>query len=75
VAESERKKGLGSLVLEELLSKIQTNQEYKRIYLTVSPLNASALRLYLKNSFTIYDFKKDTYGNGADRVFLELNED
>lgn len=69
---NQRGKGLGKTILNEVVSRIKAHQKFKKIYLTVSPLNKHALMLYLKNGFLIYDFKKDVYGPGMDRVFLEL---
>lgn len=65
-----RRKGLGKMMLDKILKEIRRNQKYKKIYLTVSPLNLGALLLYLKNGFMIYDFKKNVYGEGADRIYL-----
>lgn len=65
-----RRKGLGKIMLDKISMEIKRNQRYKKIYLTVSPLNLGALLLYLKNGFVIYDFKKNVYGEGADRLYL-----
>jgi len=70
-----RGKGNGKDILLNLIGTIKKNQQYKKIYLTVSPLNIGALILYLKNNFVIYDFKKNVYGEGADRLYLELKEE
>lgn len=67
-----RRKGIGESLLKKIISEIKKNQNFKNIYLTVSPLNLGALLLYLKNGFLIYDFRKNVYGEGADRVYLKL---
>lgn len=67
-----RRKGIGKALLNKIIDEIKNNQEFKNIYLTVSPLNLGALLLYLKNGFLIYDFKKNVYGEGADRVYLKI---
>ena len=69
-----RRHGYGQKILDKIIAAIKSGQDYKRIYLTVSPLNVGALMLYLKNNFIIYDYKKDIYGPGADRLFLNLVE-
>jgi ribosomal protein S18 acetylase RimI-like enzyme len=65
-----RRKGIGKQILDKLFEDIKKSKHFKKIYLTVSPKNLGALLLYLKNGFEIYDFKKDIYGPGADRVYL-----
>lgn len=65
-----RRRGLGNRLLDKLFSDIKKGKNFKRIYLTVSPKNIGALFLYLHNGFEIYDFKKDVYGPGSDRVYL-----
>ncbi|HEY4033503.1 MAG TPA: N-acetyltransferase [Ktedonobacteraceae bacterium] len=65
-----RGKGLGKKIVDTVRSEIRNNQDYKEIYLTVSPLNVAALVLYVKNGFVISDYKRDVYGRGVDRVYL-----
>lgn len=72
VDKDSRGKGLGTKILQEILKRIQTSQNYKSIYLTVSPQNIPALLLYLKNGFIICDYQKDVYGPDTDRVFLSF---
>jgi len=67
---SQRRKGLGSKILDGVLEEIKKNNSVKNVFLTVSPLNISALSLYIRYGFIIYDFRKDVYGPGADRVYL-----
>lgn len=65
-----RRRGFGKMMLDKIFEEIKRNQKYKKIYLTVSPLNLGALLLYLKNGFVIYDFKKNVYGERANRLYL-----
>jgi ribosomal protein S18 acetylase RimI-like enzyme len=67
-----RRQGIGKMLLNKIIEGIKKNQNFKNIYLTVSPLNLGALLLYLTNGFIVYDFKKDVYGPGADRIYLKL---
>ena len=67
-----RRKGLGTVILNKIISKLKENK-IKNIFLTVSPLNVGALILYSKNGFIIFDYKKDVYGLGSDRVYLRLS--
>lgn len=67
-----RRKGLGKQILNRAIEDIKKGQNYKEIYLTVYPGNLSALLLYLNNGFVIYNYKKDVYGPGSDRVYLHL---
>lgn len=69
-----RRKGYGQQILDRIISEIKSNQSFNKIYLTVSPLNNGALILYLENNFVVYDYKKDIYGPGADRIFLEIKK-
>jgi len=72
VDKNRRRKGMGKAILNKIIGEIKKNQQFRNIYLTVSPLNLGALFLYLKNGFVICNFKKDVYGPGADRVYLKL---
>ena len=65
-----RRQGIGKKLLEYIYSEIKDRIDYKKIYLTVSPKNLGALLLYLNFGFGIYDFKKDVYGPGSDRLYL-----
>lgn len=72
VDKNQRRKGLGKQVLKIIIEDIKKSQDYKEIYLTVYPGNLGALLLYLNNNFLIYNYKKDVYGPGPDRVYLHL---
>ena len=65
-----RRRGLGSKILNEIMRILVEDHDTSQFFLTVSPLNTGALMLYLKSGFLIYDFRKDVYGPGADRVYL-----
>lgn len=71
VSKGHRGKGLGKALLTRAVKEILNNHNDAEIYLTVYPQNLNALVLYLKNNFVVYDFKKDYYGPGADRLFLK----
>jgi ribosomal protein S18 acetylase RimI-like enzyme len=58
-------------MLNQIIADIK-KRNAQRAFLTVSPLNTGALILYLKFGFKIYDFRKDVYGPGSDRAYLQL---
>lgn len=66
-----RNQGIGGKLLMYIIEQMK-DKNAKKIYLTVSPLNISALVLYLKYGFVIYDYKKDVYGPSVDRLYLSL---
>lgn len=74
VSKDYRGKGLGKALLKHVIKAILDIHKDTEIYLTVYPQNLDALFLYLKNNFVIYDFKKDYYGPGADRLFLKYKK-
>lgn len=74
VDKDHRGKGLGKALLVHAAKEILNNHNGAEIYLTVYPQNLNALVLYLKNNFAVYDFKKDYYGAGADRLFLKYSK-
>ncbi len=74
VHKNHRGKGMGKALLKYTAGEILNNHKDAEIYLTVYPQNFNALILYLKNNFLIYDFKKDYYGPGADRLFLKYSK-
>ena len=67
-----RRQGIGRLILNKIIEDIKSSQDYKEIYLTVYPENIAPLFLYLKSGFIIYNYKKDVYGPGSDRIYLRL---
>lgn len=74
VGKNYRGKGLGKALLEHAVKEVLSNHKDAAIFLTVYPQNLNALNLYLKNNFVVYDFKKDYYGPGADRLFLKYSK-
>lgn len=67
-----RRHGLGQLLFDYRLNEIKKDPELKKIYVTCYPQNRPIIMMYLKNNFNIYDLKKDYYGPGADRLFLQM---
>lgn len=67
-----RRQGLGLKILNKIIEILEKKIKTHQLFLTVSPLNIPALLLYLKRGFIIYDYRKDIYGPGEDRVYLEL---
>jgi ribosomal protein S18 acetylase RimI-like enzyme len=74
ISKNQRRHGYGARFLHYLVDRILESQLYKKIFLTVYPLNLPAIFLYLKNNFVIYDFKKNVYGEGADRVYMRYEK-
>ncbi len=66
-----RRKGVGVALFNHRLETIMSKDDVKMIYATAHPANTPILCLYLNNGFIIYDFKKDKYGPGADRVYMK----
>ncbi len=64
-----RGKKLGKRLFTLVIEDIEKNHEGE-MYLSVSPKNTSALVIYLKADFQIYDFKKDYFGPGTDRILM-----
>ncbi len=72
INENYRRKGFGNKILNKIISKLK-RQKFKKLFLTVSPLNIGALLFYINNGFIIYNYKKDVYGKkGSDRLYLRL---
>lgn len=69
-----RRKGIGRAILNKIIQDINKNQDYTEIYLTIYPDNLAPLLLYLKSNFVIYNYKKDVYGPGSDRLYLRLKK-
>ncbi|HNQ31306.1 MAG TPA: GNAT family N-acetyltransferase [Candidatus Woesebacteria bacterium] len=66
-----RRKGIGKMLLKRIIQELLSKSDCHTIYLTVFPGNTSALMLYLSEGFEIYDYKKDLYGPGVHRVYLQ----
>ena len=63
-----RGQGLGSLLIENLLGII--DRECASCFLTVSPENSNALKLYRKWGFTSEEFVAGYYRENEDRLVL-----
>lgn len=68
VAESQRGKGLGSRLFSALLAEL--DQRNADCFLTVSPDNANALKLYRGHGFTKETLVKGYYRDTEDRLLL-----
>lgn len=68
VAESQRGKGLGSRLFRVLLAEL--DRRHADCFLTVSPENAPALKLYRSCGFTEETFRKGFYREEEDRLVL-----
>lgn len=62
-----QKKGIGKLLINEVLDKLKT----RKILLVTHPKNTPAIILYLKVGFEIYGFKENYYGDGQPRLLLK----
>ncbi|MFZ3063033.1 MAG: GNAT family N-acetyltransferase [Actinomycetota bacterium] len=72
IKREERGKSVGSYFLGEILRRLK-NAGFPGVELTVSSKNIAALRLYQKFGFIKTSFVKDMYGEGEDRLILELD--
>lgn len=68
-----RRVGLGLKLFNKRLKDILSKPNVKTIYATAYPKNTPIILLYLNHGFEIYDFKKNVYGKGADRIYLKYN--
>ncbi|MEI6856743.1 GNAT family N-acetyltransferase [Psychrilyobacter sp.] len=64
-----RKCGYGEKLLEESI-KIFRENKIKKIGLTVSLKNKSAIELYKKMGFKMEEMLKEEYGKGIDRIYF-----
>lgn len=69
-----RRRGIGLKLFKIRLKKLLKKDGLTKIYATNYPKNSPILILYLNNGFVIYDFKKDVYGPGGDRVYLQYDK-
>ncbi|MGM0508471.1 MAG: GNAT family N-acetyltransferase [Fusobacteriota bacterium] len=63
-------KGYGTFFLDEILKRLKS-ENIKKVYLTVSPDNIRAIKLYEKFGFKKGKFLKDEYGPGKDRIYMK----
>ena len=68
-----RRKGIGLQLFEVRMQDILNKKDAKEIFVTTYPKNSPTLIMYLTHGFVIYDFKKNAYGEGADRVYLKYD--
>lgn len=66
-----RRQGIGLKLFKVRLNELLKKKKLTRIYATNYPRNLPIILLYLKNGFVIYDYKKDVYGPGGDRIYLK----
>jgi [ribosomal protein S18]-alanine N-acetyltransferase len=67
----EQSKGLGSILMSELLAKAVARQ-ITRVFLEVSELNKKAIALYKKFGFLKIDTRKNYYKNGENAWVMGL---
>ena len=68
VKNEERKKGIASLLMQEMVNDCKTN-EVETIDLEVNSLNESAIKLYQKFDFKVIG-KREKYYNGIDALLM-----
>lgn len=68
-----RRQGIGLKLFNARLSELLKKNGLTKIYATNYPKNTPILILYLSNGFVIYDYKKDVYGPGGDRVYVKYD--
>lgn len=69
-----RRKGIGLKLFNKRLKELLKKEDLKKIYATTYPLNKPLLILYLNNGFIIYDYRKDVYGKGGDRIYMKYEQ-
>ncbi len=65
-----RRRGIGLKLFQLRLDDLLKKPGAKSISATCYPANSPIIILYLTNGFVIYNFKKDYFGPGVDRLFL-----
>lgn len=68
VKSEERKKGIASLLMQEMIQDCKTNK-VETIDLEVNSLNESAIKLYQKFDFKVIG-KREKYYNGIDALLM-----
>lgn len=75
IEESVRGKGYGKLLLSTSLDAVR-REGIARVVLTVAPNNLPALHLYRDQfGFRVLEYRAKEYGEGQDRLFLQLDLD
>jgi ribosomal protein S18 acetylase RimI-like enzyme len=68
VREDQRRNGVGSILLAELLETLSPG--VRKVRLTVSPWNVPALGLYLKAGFVQENYHEAYFGKDEDRIVM-----
>lgn len=66
-----RRKGIGTKLFNVRMKELLEKDDLKKVIATAYPKNVGIIILFLKNGFYIADYKKDLYGPGIDRIYLE----
>ena len=74
VLKEERRKGYGSIILNELIKKAIENKCYE-INLEVNENNEGAILLYEKNGFLKVGLRKKYYNNKDNAILMQFNEE
>jgi ribosomal protein S18 acetylase RimI-like enzyme len=69
-----RRQGIGKKLFNIRLQELLKKEAVIKIYATNYPKNIPILLLYLTNGFVVYDYKKDVYGPGGDRVYVKYDK-
>jgi ribosomal-protein-alanine N-acetyltransferase len=64
-----QRKGIGSALMHRLLLAL-AKEGAERIFLSVSPANEAAMKLYAKLGFTVTGERTEYFGPGEDRLIL-----
>ena len=67
-----RHKGIGKLLMDEMLKNLLT-RGVKKVYLEVDEANNQAIKLYEKLNFEKIDKRTNYYSNGHDAIVYVLN--
>lgn len=65
-----RRHGIGLKLFNIRLQELLKKKNLTKIYATNYPKNIPIILLYLNNGFVIYDYKKNVYGEGGDRIYV-----
>ncbi|MDY0117924.1 MAG: ribosomal protein S18-alanine N-acetyltransferase [Sulfurimonadaceae bacterium] len=71
IKQAHRNKGIGSLLLKEILYKTK-EKEFKSLILEVRVDNKSAIELYKKYNFEVFETRKSFYKDGCDALIMSL---
>ena len=72
IAKEQRGQGVGTGFIRETFIPLAA-EGIKEVELTVAPANAAAVKVYeAKLGFTVTEFRRDEYGEGEDRLVMNL---